>query len=112
MTMIPVFDSRGISWDITIRGPDNATIITPGDSDFVRAIVKRQGRAAVLTVTSGTPTANGSSITTGATNRLRLDAADLVFGPGAYSMIVDYFDAADSSEWKTVEKQVFYLEGN
>ena len=111
MTMIPVFDARGKSWDITLKDPDDATI-TPGASDLVRATVKRQGRAAVLTVTSGTPTANGSSITTGAANRLRLDDADLVFDPGAYSLIVDYFDASDSSEWKCVEKQVFYLEGN
>jgi len=110
MSMLSVYDSRGKSWDITIEDPDGETI-TPGDSDFVRATIKRQGQTAVLTVTSGTPTANGSLITKGAANRLRLDASDLTFEPGAYSLIVDYFDAADSSEWKLVEKQILYLEG-
>lgn len=113
MTMILAYKSRGKTVDITINDADGDAI-TPGTNDKVRAIIGREGQAAKLSITSGTNTANGSSFTknspSNGVNRLRLDASDLEFDPGTYTLWVDYFDNADSSEWKLVEKQVFVLE--
>jgi len=110
MTMIYAYKSRGISRDITILDTDDAAI-TPTDSDVIRATIGRAGETAKLVVTSAGATANGSSFTKGAVNRLRLDASDLDFDPGTYSLIVDMYDASDSNEWKLVSKQTFFLEG-
>ena len=71
-------------------------------------IIERLGTIA-LTVDSQAPTANGSSITKGAANRLRLDASDLSFSPGTYNFLVDYFDVADSNEFKNVDVETFHL---
>ena len=110
MTLIYVYKDRGSSRDIVIQDADGDTI-TPAASDVIRAIIGREGEAAKLTVTSAAPTANGSSFTKGATNRLRLDASDLSFEPGIYSLIIDLFDNSDASEWKNVDRQVLCLEG-
>jgi hypothetical protein len=68
---------------------------------------------AKLTVTSDAATANGSSFTknspSAGTNRLRLDASDLTFAPGAYTLFIDYYDSSDSNEWKNVERHPFVL---
>ena len=109
MSLFYVYKNRGISKDITVLDADSETI-TPGDSDKVRAIIGRKGETPKLTVTSGTPTSNGSSFTKGATNRLRLDASDLDFAPGVYNLIIDFYDAGDTAEWKNVSRQVFCLE--
>jgi len=108
VTLIVAYASRGLSRDITIQDADEEAI-TPTDSDVIRAIIGRQGETAMLTVTSVGSTANGSSFTKGATNRLRLDAADLTFDPGTYTLWIDMMDAADASEWKRVEDEVFVL---
>ena len=111
MTLILAQQSRGCVRDITIQDTDGETI-TPGANDKIRAIITRLGETAQLTVTSDAATANGSSFTKGATNRLRLDASDLaLIEPGTYSLLVDYFDRADSSEWKTVERECIVIEG-
>jgi len=39
-----------------------------------------------------------------------LDAGDLDFDAGTYSMWVELFDVADARDWKTVSRQVFQLE--
>ncbi len=109
MSLIYAYKSRGLSKDITILDADGATV-TPGDSDKIRATVGREGESAKLTVTSDAPTDNGSSFTKGAASRLRLDASDLTFEPGAYTLTIDLYDAADSAEWKTVSRQVLVLE--
>ena len=109
MSLIYAYKERGITRDVTILDVDGETI-TPGDGDLVRAVIGRDGEAPVLTVTSGSPTANGSSFTKGEANRLRLDAADLDFDPGTYTLTVEYHDNADAQEWKVVEKQCFHLE--
>ena len=111
MSLMRCDKSRGKTFDITIKDA-NSTVITPGANDKVRATILRSGETPVFTVTSGSPTANGSSVTKGSTNRLRIDASDLTFQPGTYTLIVDYYDNADAQEWKFVEKQTFYLEGN
>jgi len=95
---------------LAIKNADGETI-TPGSNDLVRITIGREGETAKLTVTSGTPTSNGSSVTKGASNVLRLDGGDLDFDPGTYTLKVDYFDNADSQEWKNVDRQVFVLEG-
>ena len=110
MTLIFATQGRGITRNIVIRDADGNTI-TPGVSDRVRIRIGREGQTDELSVTSGTPTANGSSVTAGATNIVRLDASDLTFGPGTFSFWVEYFDAADANEWKEVDRQVFSLEG-
>ncbi len=109
MSLILAYQNRGLTRDITIQDVNEATI-TPGDSDKIRAIIGREGEAAKLTVTSDTPTTNGSSFTKGAANRLRLDADDLSFDPGVYTLQIDFYDAADIQEWKVVSRQCFYLE--
>jgi len=67
-----------------------------------------------LEVTSGTPTANGSTFSkntpSSGVNRLRLDASDLSFDAGTYTLRVDYFDNADAAEWKNVDREVFVME--
>jgi hypothetical protein len=109
MTLILGQQNRGMTRNIVITNVDRDTI-TPGANDFVRVRIGREGQTDVFTVTSGTPTAAGSRITTGATNVLRIDADDLGFSPGTYTLFVDFFDSADLDEWKEVDRQDFVLE--
>jgi len=110
MTLVYAYKGRGVTKDFTIND-SNGVAITPGANDLVRVSIGRVGEAALFSVTSGTPTSNGSSITKGALNRLRIDASDLEdIDPGTYTLFVDYFDNADAQEWKTVDRQVFVLE--
>jgi hypothetical protein len=109
MSLILAYRSRGLSRDITIQDVDGNNI-TPGDSDKLRAIIGREGETAKLTVTSDDSTANGSSFTKGTNSRLRLDASDLDFAAGVYTLYVDYYDSGDAQEWKNVSRQVFVLE--
>jgi len=109
MSLVYAYRGKGISHDIVIVDR-NGNTITPGGSDLVRATIGHQGQTAKLTVTSGTPTANGSSFTKGSTNRLRLDASDLSFPAGTYNLDVELFDHSDAAEWKLVSRQVFCLE--
>lgn len=108
MTMILGYQNKGLTRDIIIQDAVGGTI-TPGVNDKVRATIYREGETPVFTVTSGTPTAAGSSFTKGATNRLRIDATDMSFRVGTYCLRVDYFDNADAAEWKEVEQQCFVL---
>jgi len=108
MSLVQVYKNRGRTISIVIRDV-NGVAIVPGDNDEVRVSVGRQGETPKFTVTSGLPTADGSSIAKGASNSLRLDANDLNFEAGVYTMFVDYFDNADGQEWKNVDRQVFHL---
>ena len=109
MTLILVYRDRGRSYNFTIDDGDGNAII-PSAGDLVRCRIGRKGQADQFSVTSGTPTAAGSSITAGETNRLRLDAGDLDFDPGTYTLSIEFFDLSDASEWKMVEEQVLHLE--
>lgn len=110
MSLIFCYQNRGKTVDFTIDDADG-NAITPGMNDKLRVIVGRLGESAQLSFTSDAATANGSSITKGETNRLRLDASDLaLIDPGTYTLIVDYYDNADAQEWKTVSRQVLVLE--
>jgi len=120
MSLILAYQNRGLTKDITITDGAGETVAV-GASDTLRVIIghpQKLGSALVdakLVVTSAAPTANGSSFTraggTGGSHRLRLDASDLVFEPGTYTMFVDLLDNADAAEWKNVDRQVFRLEG-
>ena len=111
MALIYAFQNRGLTKDFSIDDADG-NVITPGLNDKLRITIGRLGESALLSFTSDAATANGSSVTKGATNRLRLDASDLAaINPGTYTLQVDYFDNADAQEWKVVSRQVMVLEG-
>ena len=110
MSLIFCFQNRGKTIDFTLDDTDGNTV-TPGMNDKLQITIGRLGETAKLTFTSDAATANGSSVTKGASNRLRLDASDLaLIDPGTYTLMVDYYDNADAQEWKTVSRQVFVLE--
>jgi hypothetical protein len=109
MSLVYAYRDRGITRNITIQDADGNTI-TPHPADKVRATIGRSGETAKFTITSGTPTAAGSSFTMGAVNVLRLDASDLNFSAGTYTLFIELQDSADASEWKNVSRQVFILE--
>ncbi len=109
MSLWLCYQGRGITKDVQINDA-NGDAITPGPNDLVRVMIGREGDTPLLSITSGTPTSNGSSVTAGAQNRVRLDASDLEFAAGTYTLFVDYFDNTDAQEWKNVDRQVFVLE--
>ena len=113
MTLILAYQNRGTSLDIVIK--DSAgTAIAPAAGDEIRATIYREGLTPQLVVTSAQATTNGSSFEkntpSDGTNLLRLDAQDLSFDPGTYTLMIDLLDHADGDEWKTVDRQVFTLE--
>lgn len=115
-----MFKNLGGTRDITIKNAAGGTIV-PASSDKIRAIIGREGRLgtnfanAQFLVTSDASTAAGSSFTknspSSGKNRLRIDAGDLDFAAGVYTLFIDYYDNADAQEWKNVDRQVFVLEG-
>jgi hypothetical protein len=109
MALVLAYQNRALSRNIVIKDASDVAI-TPGVADVVRVQIGREGETEKLTVTSGVPTANGSTLVKGSTNVLVLTALDLVFEPGTYTMKVDLFDAADG-QWKNVDRQVFRLMG-
>jgi len=113
MTLIIAYQGRGITRNVVINDAAGDPI-TPGANDLVRVIIGREGTldtAPLLRVVSGTATANGSSVTKGATNVVRLDASDLaLIDPGEYTFVVDYYDHADAREWKNVEREVISIQ--
>lgn len=96
----------------------NGTVIVPGASDTIRAIVCREKTletdlsGAALTVIE-VASDNGSLFTkdtVDGSNRLRFDADDLDFNPGTYVLFIDYKDNADADDWKNGGRHVFVLE--
>lgn len=109
MTLIYAYANENTTRDITIRDADGNEIV-PTASDIIRVRIGREGETPKLEVDSNTPTVNGTTFTKGEPNRLRLDAQDLDFEPGVYSLTIDFYDNSDS-DWKMVDKQIFSLEG-
>lgn len=114
-TIVSAYQNRGLTKDFTFQNT-SGRVTVPGSSDLIRVLIGRIATintAPLLTVLSGSDTAAGSSFTKNTpergVHRLRLDATDLDFAPGTYSLLVDYFDAADASEWKTVSRHIFVL---
>ena len=113
MTLLLAEQNRGKTVDIVIQDVDGGTIV-PANADTLRAIIGRRGEAAQLTVVEGVPTLAGSTFDkntpSSGTNRLRLDASDLLFGPGTYTLFIDLLDNSDAAEWKNIDRQVFHLD--
>lgn len=108
MALLQAYQSRGIAYNIVIRDIAG-TVITPQSGDIVRVRVHACGTD-YLTVSSSEATTHGSSIVTGETNQLKINADDLTgIEPGIYSLSIDYYDSADS-QWKEVEKNCLNLE--
>ena len=119
MALILGYQDRGMTRDITITKADGS-IIVPTANDVIRAIIGREGKLGVnnadaqLVVASDAATVAGSTFLkntpSNGINRLRLDATDLNFASGVYTLIVELFDRADASELKNVSRQIFSLE--
>ncbi len=106
----------GCSFDIELLDSDGNTII-PDASDVVTVQIKRRGDAAVFNVDSSAPTAAGSSVTKATNavsdknNVLRVDASDVNFTPGIYSMMIELLDDSDSQEPKHADYHIVTVEG-
>jgi hypothetical protein len=109
MSLLYLYHDRAIDKDIQILDADSE-VLTPTHLDTIRATILRLDSTALLTVTSGVDTANGSSFTKGVSNRLHLAAADIAsIDPGTYTLLVDYYDGVDEA-WKNVDRQVVHIE--
>jgi len=119
MSLILAYRNRGLTRDLVMEDANGDPII-PGVNDTLRIIIGHESKLgtnnadAELTFTSSAPTANGSSITKSTAlpgeNRMRLDAQDLNFPAGVYTLFFDLFDVADASEFKNISRQVFSLQ--
>lgn len=115
MSLIYAYKNRGITKDIQIlNGAGN--VIVPGIADVIRIVIGYEGSLdtdPILIVTSQSPTSNGSSFSkntpASGTNRLRLDANDLNFEAGVYTLSVELLDNADAVDLKEVSRQVLVL---
>ena len=108
MGLILACKNRGLQRDLIIYDDDDA-VITPTANDVLRVKVLRENNTAKLTVLSSGATVNGSTLTKGSTNRLRIDASDMDFDAGIYTLLFDYYDSEDNSEWKCVDRHVFVV---
>jgi len=108
MTLVLGQKERGLSRTIQIFDA-GGEVITPGEHDLVRVRINRQGQPDVLTVTSGTPSANGSTVIKGSTNMVVLVSDDLDFAPGTYTLLVEYWDNT-SARWMEVGRECIVLE--
>lgn len=118
MSQIFAYKSRGCTHDFRVLDANSNDVVL-GGSDEIRAVIGREGKLGVdfadaaFSITNGTNSANGSSFTKngGGSNihRLRLDASDLSFSPGVYSLFFEYKNAGDGNEWKAVRRFVFVL---
>lgn len=110
MTVILAQQYRGQSIGLTVLDEHSNTVAL-SVNDKLRVSIGYEGQDPLFTVTSGTPTANGSMITLGSPSVLRLDASDLTMDPGVYTLFVDHYDYSDRREWRNVDRQVFCLQG-
>jgi hypothetical protein len=117
---IHAYQNRGFTKDVTLVNAAGAAV-TLGSGDVIRAVIGRANEidpdtlvGAKLVVTSASATANGSTFTKNSPsaekNRLRIDASDLTFAPGIYTLTIDFYDSNDGNEWKNIERHVFTLE--
>jgi len=118
--MVYAYQRRGLTRNVQILDA-NSNVIVPTGLDTIRAIIGREGQlganleTALLVVASGSDTPAGSFFRkndpSNGNNLLRLDASDLNFAPGTYTLFIELLDVADDSEWKNVSRDVFVLEG-
>jgi len=109
--LITASKGRGCWWEFSLTDKEGNTL-SLGENDVVRIVIDREGDEPSLIISSASSTTNGSRIerSEGGKWMLRLDGSDLKFAPGVYRLMVEYFDKADESEWKSVDKHVFRLE--
>jgi len=107
MAVLYAYQDRAIAHNVVITDVNGDTI-EPQDSDVLRVRITQCGTEH-LVVTSAADTANGSSVTKGASNRVCLAAEDLDFAPGTYTYSVELQDGSDG-DWKEVAKYVLHLE--
>lgn len=107
---IHAYQNRGCSYVVTFYDVD-AVAITPDAGDTIHCRILRLGETAELDVDSDTPTANGSTFTKGSPeNTLRLDAQDLGFASGVYTIVFELTDSEDADDIKNAQRGVFTLE--
>lgn len=119
MSLILAYRNRGLTRHLVMLNASGNPIV-PGTNDVLRIIIGHEGKLgtnfadAELTFTSSAPTSNGSSITKStalpAENIMRLDAQDLTFPTGIYTLIFEFLDVADANENKNIDRQVFSLQ--
>ena len=111
MSLILAQKKRKLIRDIVIKDADGDTV-TPGANDVVRIKIGRVRQAPILDLDSAAASANGSTITKGASNRVQIVQADMdLLSPGVYSFEVSLVDNADARAIKHVDSQVMLVRG-
>lgn len=97
---VTLYDSSGV-------------VIILGPTDKIRAQISVVNASPVFTVSSDANTTNGSGFSknspAGGSNLLLIDADDLTFPPGTYTIFIDYVVSSQSSEWQNYSQSVFVL---
>jgi len=113
--LLASFKGTGITWNFDVKDSKGSVII-PGKNDKLRIrIMERGGSQVLFEVSSGTPSKNGSCVLKAGEegrekNVFRFDDKDLEnLSIGSYSLVLDYFDNADSQEWKRIDTQVLFV---
>lgn len=102
------YSGRTCAYDITLTDANGDDIVLSG-GDKIRAKIWREDDTPLLDLVSGTPTANGSSVSATNPTRLNLHQDDVQFTPGIYSIEVAIVDASESSAIKHADTGVFVL---
>ena len=124
MALIFAYKDRGLTKELTINNADD-TVYTPQANDVLRVVIGHEGKLgtnfadAQFHVTSTAPTVAGSRITKNqdaqgnvlnGTNTLRLDASDLNFSAGVYTLFFSLTDNSDAQDEKTISREVMVIE--
>lgn len=88
------YKSRTCAYDITVTDSDGDAVTLAG-GDKVRLKLWREDDSPLLDLVSGTPSANGSSVTAANPTRFTLHQDDATWTPGIYSIEVAIIDAGD-----------------
>jgi len=89
------YQTRTCAYDITITDAGGDAVVLSG-GDKVRLKIWREDDAPLLDLVSGTPSANGSSVTAANPTRFTLNQADADWTVGIYSIEVAIIDASDT----------------
>jgi hypothetical protein len=112
MTLILAQKNRKLVRDVSIEDADGNTI-TVVANDSIQLNIGRSGKAPLLSVSSSTPTANGSQIElnhTPGTHRVSITDADMnLLEPGVYSFELALVDSTDGAV-KHVDYQVMVVQ--
>ena len=96
-------------YDLTATDADGDTV-TLGAGDQMRLkIWRQQDGKRMLDLLSGTPSDNGSTLSSANPTRFRLDQSDANWTPGVYDIELMIVDVSDSSKIRHVDGGVFNL---